>query len=486
MLKKYITRFSSRFRSDEIELVTNASNYLIGDVISRGMVFLTIPIYTRLLPPDQLGILAVFQSIIYMLSIVYSCGVPGAVTRYYYEERSDFKSFFGNNVFFTVVLSLIFSLIVFILRRPLAIFFNINTNLIIYVILISLGLAVFRIYKAYLQAIKYSKKYSILSIGKESLILIISIPLILLLSKNEYMGKVYSQSIVILGLFVFLIFSIYSFARISLEKKHFRYSLIFGLPVVVHLLSHYLLTSFDQIIINQLLGKTETGLYFVAYRIGLIQNILNLAIIKAWTPLFYEKLNKELYEDITRLVQKYALIIFASSAVLILFSREIMALISDVKYHQAAPIIPIIITSYIFVFIYTIYVNYSFYYKKTYLISMATILCGLLNIGLNYLLIPKFGYFAAAFTTLISYCLLFVLHYFNVRYILKIENRVSFWKIVKFSFLPLIGLVIFTVGLIYDLNLTVMLPLKGLSFIIVLLVIYLFFKRQSKNNSQSL
>src|SRR6056297_3173498 len=119
MFKKILSGLPFSFQRDEIDLFSNAGNYLVGDVISRGIVFLTIPIYTRILAPDELGVVAVFQSLVYMFSIVYSCGVPGAITRYYYEEKKDFNSFLGNNVLFAIVFSVILSLIIFLLRNPI-------------------------------------------------------------------------------------------------------------------------------------------------------------------------------------------------------------------------------------------------------------------------------------------------------------------------------------------------------------------------------
>lgn len=472
ILKRYITKLPLELNNDELDLFSNAGNYLAGDVISRGIIFLTIPVYTRILSPDGIGVLAVFQSIVYMVSIFFSCGTPGAVTRYYYEDRKDFASFLGNNFIFALFFSLIFSIVILLFRRYVADFFRIGTNLFLYICFISITLVGFNIYKSYLQATKQSRKYSILSIGKEAGVFILSIPLILLLDSDKYMGKIFSQSLVVPLLFIFVIYSIAGTAKISFKKQHLKYVFVFGLPVVLHLLSHYLLTSFDQIIINQLLGKTETGLYFVAYKIGLIQNIVNLAIIKAWTPIFYEKLNQGLQKDITGLAQKYALVIFTFAAFLILFSREIITFVTDVKFHSAAPIIPIIILSYLFVFIYTIYVNYIFYHKKTYLISIATLLSGGINIGLNYLLIPKYGYFAAAVTTLISYFILFVFHYVNVRFILKIQNIVPLRQIFKFIIIPLSALAVFALNWIVDISFVYFVALKIITLTFIVFIAY--------------
>ena len=194
------------------------------------------------------------------------------------------------------------------------------------------------------------------------------------------------------------------------------------MPVIVHLLSQNILNTFDQIIINQLIGSRETGLYSVAYKIGMIQNIISMGILKSWTPIFYEKLNENKISDINELAKNYGLIVSLVAVGLIFFSQEIITILVDNEYHEALSLIPIIIVSYFFFFLYTMYVNYAFYHKKTKAIALFTIIAGGINIGLNYLLIPEYGYIAAAWTTLASYVILFVLYYINVKWILDVKK----------------------------------------------------------------
>ena len=68
------------------------------------------------------------------------------------------------------------------------------------------------------------------------------------------------------------------------------------------------------------------------------------------------------------------------------------------------------------------YVNYAFYQKKTYLIAVITIITGAINVGLNYWLIPIYGYEVAAWTTLFSYACLFIFNYLNVKFIIKMNE----------------------------------------------------------------
>ena len=67
-------------------------------------------------------------------------------------------------------------------------------------------------------------------------------------------------------------------------------------------------------------------------------------------------------------------------------------------------------------FIYTLYVNIELYNRKTHLISCATTMAAIINVFLNYICIPKWGYMAAAYTTMVSYLFMLIFHYWIVRW----------------------------------------------------------------------
>ena len=59
------------------------------------------------------------------------------------------------------------------------------------------------------------------------------------------------------------------------------------------------------------------------------------------------------------------------------------------------------------------------FYKKTFIIALNSIAAAVINVFLNWLFIGKYGYLAAAYTTVAGYFILMILHYIAVRWILK-------------------------------------------------------------------
>jgi len=228
-----------------------------------------------------------------------------------------------------------------------------------------------------------------------------------------------------------MIYNLVQLSKINFKLEHIKYSIRFGVPLIPHALSGFILAFFDRIIINQLTGSLNTGLYSFAYNVGMLMNIVVMAMNKSWVPIFYENLANKDFKKIDNLAYNYSKYIYFTAIGLILFSKEIVSLMADEKYHTALPIVPIIVIGYVGVFLYTLYGNYSFYRKKTGLISLATLFAGGINIGLNYWLIPIYGYVAAAYTTLISYFLLFLFHFLNVKYILKGKDIISTGRVLS-------------------------------------------------------
>lgn len=124
------------------------------------------------------------------------------------------------------------------------------------------------------------------------------------------------------------------------------------------------------------------------------------------------------------------------------------------------------------------YVNYAFYEKKTKNIAAITIVAGGLNILLNYLFIPKFGYIAASGTTLISYVVLFLLHYINVKWILKVKRIINIKIfVIPTCMLILMGLMNFIV-LVNTKNYISCLAVRILTFALTAALTYVIFKRK--------
>jgi len=397
----------------------NSINYLVAEFFNKGIVFLTIPIFTHLLEPKDYGVIAIYSAVINIFVVFMGLNLHTSVARRFHEKENNFNEFLGSNILFIGILNVFLVSLLYANKEAISTFFTINSDVFFIAVIVS-SLSVFlQIHLSYLQTSQQSKKYAITMVIRNVFLITGAIFWIYFLKDDKYLGKVYSELVVMIFVFLFVFYDILKISKFTFKKEYIKYSLLYGGLLIPHSLAGLILLQADRIIINQVSGSYQTGLYSFAFNVGMIMSVVVTSFNSAWLPIFYKHLKNTSYDNIQNEINKYVKIIFTITFVLSLFSKEIVMIMADKKYYDSLKIVPIIIVSFAVVYIYTIYANYAFYKKKAVLISLFTVIAGIVNIILNYLYIPIYGYVAAAWSTLFSYIILLLLHYLNARFILK-------------------------------------------------------------------
>jgi O-antigen/teichoic acid export membrane protein len=436
ILVKIIDELKSRvmeyFNSDNeiISFIAHSKNYLKANVLIKAIGLITMPIFTYLLLPSSYGTLSIFQAAVGIFTALMALGMTGGIYRRYFEKKKDFPTFLGGNITFITMFSILFIAFVILFSSEISALFGTEPIIVILASIASFITILFSIYTRLLQAKKMSKKYSNLFIIQSLAIVIISITLMLFLPIGQrYFGSIFSTITVFAILSVYGIIALAKESKFKLKRKHIKYSLLFGIPLIPHSLGGYLLSYLDRIIIVQITTISNAGIYTVGYNIGMVLLVAITAVMTAWSPSFFSLMKEKNYEKIQDLAKKATKMILFFAIPIIFFSEEFILLALEKSYHESTIIVAPVVIGYIFFFFYSIYMLYSEYEKKTILISINTITSVIVNIGLNYWLIPIYGYVAAAYTTMASYFLLFAMHYITTKYVVK-ANAVRFKKII--------------------------------------------------------
>jgi O-antigen/teichoic acid export membrane protein len=189
---------------------------------------------------------------------------------------------------------------------------------------------------------------------------------------------------------------------------------------------------FDQIMISKMVNNSELGLYVAATKISEVFYLFPMILISAFYPSIVKSKMENLILYNQRHIQLYALMIFTSiiiSTIISIYSREVIQVIFGSNFINAESALKIYIWSTVFVFIGSVNGKWLLtenYYKY---IFINTLLGALLNILLNFLLIPLYGISGAAIATIISYAF----SSFIVLFFWK-KTRVSFFQILKSPF----------------------------------------------------
>jgi len=214
---------------------------------------------------------------------------------------------------------------------------------------------------------------------------------------------------------VYLVMAYKNFA-LSFKWDLFKQGVAFSWPFIPTLLIAWVLNWSDSVFIAHFGSMSEVGVYAMAYKISMVFFMLTGAFALAYQPVFFRKANQADQEEARSSI--YSIIHIASRAfiliafLLALFSRDIVVFLLDEKYQDTYILIRVIVLSHIFPAIMGISSNlYYLQSKRSKLQLLVVTTSAIVNLILNYLMVPQFGMLGAAWATVISMMVLTVIHY---------------------------------------------------------------------------
>ncbi len=448
---------------------------LFSTALVQGISFLTLPIFTRLLGTSQYGIYSLFSSYVSIFTCFLGLSMSSAIGTGMYEFKKEYINFRNSNLVCTTLISIIQILIIIIFRNLISKIINLDSIIIIFICIAAFGHYIMM----YCQlALTYEKRatlnfvvsllYSILSVAI-SLLLIIKLP-----NNERYIGRILGVTISYVVSSALIWFIFFNEKRIGISRKFTKFGLRIGIPIIFHSLSLNILIQSDRVMMQYYgIGMDFIGIYSTFYTLCTILTILSSSLNNSWTPFYYDDLTEKKYVEINNKSKNYIELFTILCLGFLLLSREISYIITDKSYWAGINVIPFLVISSYFIYLYQFPVNYEFFYKKTKYIAFGTIIAAIINIILNKFLISKFGMYGAAVATSISYMLLFIAHYIIVSNIKENKYHLRFK-----TFIPSI-LSIFIGVLAFYLLKDLWIIRWGLGFIIGGYELYKIYKRKS-------
>jgi O-antigen/teichoic acid export membrane protein len=228
-------------------------------------------------------------------------------------------------------------------------------------------------------------------------------------------GQMFGYGIM-LPVFLFIGFKIINF---TVRPAILRESLKFSLPMIPALLSAWVLNLSDRIFIERYFSLADVGIYSIGYKIAGLVLIISSAFNLAYNPVFYQLANSDdqvaAKKQLFSYNNTYVIVILLMCFLISLFSKDVIVILLDSRYAEAYKIVPIIALAY-FISQAGGLMNLSIYQeKKTFAIMLISMFGALLNVGLNFLLVPVFGAYGAACATVLSFTGLTIIEYWYAR-----------------------------------------------------------------------
>lgn len=415
-----------RMKWKELPLTVKVStSYAVCSILQKCLSFITLPLFTRLLTTEQYGQYTIYSSwsgiltIFLTLNLAYGSFQTAMVK--YEEQRSEYiKSIQG--------ICLLLSCFFLILYLPFRHLWNKLFELPTAIVLLMVSEIIFSTStQLWMGRKRFEFKYK--SVIFVTLTTSILSPVVAFLLVGITDAKGYARIIgyaginIIVGFFIFLFNS--KNGKKFFNKEFWTYALGFNVPLLAYYLSQVIFNQSDRIMISHMVGTSAAALYGVAYNLAMILTFVLNAINGTYVPWLYGKMKAGKGEE----NKSISLVLIILMGVLILcviwFAPEIIWIMAGEQYFAAVYVVAPVALSLLLLFYCQLFINVEFYYEEKKMLVYGSILAAGLNIVLNYILIPVFGFVAAGYTTFISYIVFALSNYYTMKIVLRKRNLVD-------------------------------------------------------------
>lgn len=440
-IKNQIIKFKDKYNTMSLPIKA-AMWFTFSNIIQKGISTITVPIFTRILTTDQYGVYSVYQSW-YSIVVIFATlnlfnGVFNNGMIKYPDRRDDFTSAMQS-------LATTITLILFVVYLFARDYFNQLFGLPpLLMILMFVQLLLSHSFSFWAARQRFEYKYKLL-VAVTLLVAILNPSLgILAILNTGYKAEARILSIVLVESSIGLIIYIYNLVKgkTFFHKQFWKFALAFNIPLIPHYLSQSILQQSDRIMIAKFVGSSEAAIYGVAYSVSTLMIIVISAINNSFIPYTYNCLKHERYQDLRKNTNVLVTLVGLSTFLVVAFGPEVIMFFAPKEYYEAIWIIPPVSASVYFMFLYPIFGNIEFYFEENKFVVLASITGAILNVILNYIFIPIFGYIVAGYTTLFCYIVFSGGHYLFMKQVIKwhipkkdpYDNKYLF----KFSFVILL------------------------------------------------
>lgn len=389
--------------------------YIIASFFTKGIAIITIPLFTRIMPTSEIGVVTVFNSWYSMIGVVSTLALTSGgfqlAMKQYEKERDEYIS-----SILTLTSCVVCLLgIVYFVNPP---FWNKITGLSTGLTFLMIAVLFFiPAQDFWLLRQRYEYKYkaaTLVTFVSAFLAALSSIIFVVTMKHKGYSNlgaiRLYSHYSVIIAIAGFIWFSSYIKGKTVFNFEYWKFSLVLSLPLVFNSIAAQILNVSDRTMIGNMVGKSEAGIYGTLFTISSLSLIVWYAVNASFIPFLYDNMeNEDKKKDIRSISFRIMGLFSVFAFMMTLFAPEIVRVLATEEYYNAIYIIPPIAAGILLIPVSHIYSNVLIYHKKTQYIMISSIIAACLNVSLNYFGIRKFGFVAAAYTTLIAHIVLGVI-----------------------------------------------------------------------------
>ena len=425
---------------------------ILSTVLLRGISIFTAPLFTRLLGTNGYGVTQIYNTWVAVIAIVFTMQTQGTLVNARVEySPEDQKKYHSSAMFLSMVIFAAFSALVIAFLDPVSRLLKLDRLLILLMLLQAFGTFCINFLNTRNVYEFKAGRNMAMSLTVTLTTLVLSLVLILKMPEEiNYLGRIIAISATYGLIGIPVCISILRRGRTFCRKDYWKFCIGLAIPAVFYNLSDLILGQSDKVMLQQMLGTSQLGMYGAALNFGGIMFTIFVALNNSWCPFFFDDLKEGRLEAVEQKATNFLELFTVLSVGFILLAREVFRVYVDQRFWDATMLIPVFVASYYLNFLCTFPVNFEYYHKKTKIVAVVTITSSLFNIGLNYLLIRKMGMAGAAVATMLSHCLQLTIHHFYCGRVLgkgSYPFRIRLWGKYAAAFAAFAALVYLTEGL---------------------------------------
>lgn len=401
-------------------LLTGAGIYILANAVLALISFLLLPFLTRVLTPEEFGIVALFQLTVAVFSVFTGLSVHGAVSVNYFKgHREDFPQFVGACLFILLATSTAMVIVISFFLPVMTGKIGLDGNFILLAIFASLGQFLINIRLVIWQVSDEPIKYGVFQVLLGLISASMAIYLIFSIGMKED-GRIMSMTIATLMFSVAALVSLFRGGWINLKWNtgYIKEALKWGVPLIPHVLGTVCMLMADRFIISNQLGVKYTGIYFVAIQLSLPITMLGDSYNRAFRPWLYEKLSEG--EELVGVVISY-ISMFVFILIGLVYSAIIYLIYPIVvgdQYADGQQISVILIFANTLQILYYTVANHILYSGKTAILSLLSITNSIIYMAVGWFIILDFGLVGLALFFMLTSLAFFVITWI-------VSNKVS-------------------------------------------------------------
>jgi O-antigen/teichoic acid export membrane protein len=392
-------------------LVRHTLVYGSGYVTMAAVSLVLVPVYTHHFSPSEFGLLALMLVLYGLMKQVYDLGFMNSVARFFFDEReeargeSSLHQMRSTSLGFLAVYGGLLTVGLWVLADQWSDLLTGSRDHAELVRIVAITLYAEALAIVPLTLIRMQERsgvYVLITSARFVATLALSVVFVAQLDWGVR-GALLGNAIPAAGVLVLLLPDYRLATKAAPSLGLLREMLAFGLPFFPVLAAAWLIEASDRYLLELLTGRDEVGWYSLAGRVAQAMQIAVAAFAMAWTPIRYR-----IYEGAgapgiyRRLTSQYAIVASVLTVAIAAFAHEIIAIISPPSFDPAASVVPVLVAAYALYGLYLMMVTGMGVSKRTRPMAWVAGVAAAVNIGLNLLLIPRWGMHAAAATTVLA------------------------------------------------------------------------------------